>query len=435
VGAALLTTACGGDDRRLGEDDFETVRVSVNGSDLAQGETEIVVDGQGDVVVVWMDGSPGNETQLTLRSTRSRDGARSFAPDQLVAPGVLLADPTLAVDDQGGVVLAALRKNSLIGWSDVDVVGFRDTGSGWTDPVVLNAEGVFNDRPWLGRRSDGGLIVAFGRRTPLLDGDFDRPVFVADVPPAGAPSAPPKRLVNPPEVRPPDSAGGSPRTVVTAGDRVVIGYQEIPADNADRFGSGTYSAAASALISEDGGATFGPPVPITTPATVVADAGGEGVGEGLDASLQPFPRLATDGRSVVAVWIGPAGRRRDSVVHCAVLERGATAFEPPVEVMGSEAEELTLPTVAVDGAGRAHVFWLGRGPGRLWSLRYTASDDGCSGFGEPQAVSAMRFPLRQWPGDFMAATVHGRDVLVAWPVAGGLNAGVYVSVGRGLARE
>lgn len=54
-------------------------------------------------------------------------------------------------------MLAALRKNSLIGWSDVDVdvVGFRHTSSGWTDPVVLNAEGIVND----GRGSDGGATA------------------------------------------------------------------------------------------------------------------------------------------------------------------------------------------------------------------------------------------------------------------------------------
>ena len=34
-------------------------------------------------------------------------------------------------------------------------------------------------------------------------------------------------------------------------------------------------------------------------------------------------------------------------------------------------------------------------------------------------TSGIRFPLQQWPGDFMGATIAGPDVVVAWPVAGG----------------
>ncbi len=58
---------------------------------------------------------------------------------------------------------------------------------------------------------------------------------------------------------------------------------------------------------------------------------------------------------------------------------------------------------------------------------------GCPGFTAPQAVLGLRFPIQQWPGDFMGATTLNGDVAVAWPVAGGDDAGVYVSVGRGLA--
>jgi hypothetical protein len=438
VCTTVLASACTVDGRRRATEEgtapFETVLVSVRSSDLPQGETEVIADGRGDLVAVWMDGSPANQARLTLRSARSRDGGRTFAPDEPVAEDLRLVDPTLAVDARGDVVLGALRKNSRFGWTDVDVVAFRDTGTGWSTPVVLNAEGVFNDRPWLGHRSDGQLIVTFGRRMPLPDGNFDRPVFIAEVPEAGGPAAgPPKRLVNPAPLRTPGTAGGSARTVVFDGNRVVMGYQDIPADNADRAGAGTYSAPAHALVSEDGGATFRRRLPITTQDSTVAD-GGEAEGAGPDSFLQPFPRLGAGGHSVVAVWIGPEGRTGHAV-YCAVLGPGATAFEPPVAVTSAEPGALTLPTVAVDSGGRAHVFWLERGQGSLWTLRYSGSDHGCSQFSTPRAASHLRFPLRRWAGDFMGATTRGADVVVAWPVAGGSDAGVHVTVGRRLATD
>jgi hypothetical protein len=61
------------------------------------------------------------------------------------------------------------------------------------------------------------------------------------------------------------------------------------------------------------------------------------------------------------------------------------------------------------------------------------SSHGCTGFSELRPVSGIRFPLQQWPGDFLGATIAGPDVVVAWPVAGGDDRGIHVSVGRGLA--
>jgi hypothetical protein len=436
----LLPIACTGGTARPDVTDrqdgpFDTVRVSVEDSRLAQGETEVIADNQGRLVVVWMDGSPVNQARLTLRSAQSQDGGRSFSTDRLVAPGMRLVDPSLGIDSHGDVVLAALHKKSLLTYSDLDVVAFRDAGTGWSAPVPLNAEGVFNDRPWLGRRSDGRLIAVFGRRTPLPEGNFDRPVFAVDVPEAGEPSTvPEKRPVNPPQLRAPGTAGGSPRTVVLAGGRLVIGYQEIPVVNAQRGGAGIFSANAGVIFSEDNGRTFGRPIPFTTSETRVAEAGGEGLRAPADSFHEPFPRLGTDGRSVVAVWIGEEGTAK-SAVYCALLRQGGAVFDPPVAVTKSERKAVTLATVAVDNAGRAHVFWLGRGQDRLWTLQYSVSDRGCSGFSTPLAVSELRFPLRRWPGDFMGATTVGSDVAVAWPVAGGDQAGVYVSIGRGLAAK
>jgi len=413
---------------------FDTVRVSDAPSDLPEGEAEVIADARGDLVAVWMHGSPANQARVTLLGTRSRDGGRTFAPAEPVAEDLLLVDPTLALDAEGDVVLGALRKNSVLDYSDVDVVAFRDAGDRWRGPVLLNAEGVFNDRPWLARRADGGLLAVFGRRTPLADGNFDRPVFAVDVPDGAGAAAPRKRLLNRPDQRAPGTAGGSPRTVVLAGDRLVVGYQEIPADNAARLGSGTYQSAAGVLVSEDGGQTFGPSLSFTGASSPVADAGDDEMGGGPTGFTQPFPRLGTDGSAVVAVWIGPAGPGRSSV-YCAALAPGATAFTSSQPVQTARTEALTLPTVAVDGRAQGHVFWMERGRGGQWALQYAASGRDCSDFSDPEEVSDVRFPLQQWPGDFMGATISGTDLVVAWAAAGGDDRGVYVSVGRGLAQE
>jgi hypothetical protein len=420
-------------------DGFETKRVSTNTSDLPQGETEIVADGVGHVVIAWMDGSPVNQAKMTLRTVYSEDGGKTFVKDQKVAENLIMGDPTLSIDQQGNIYLGALRKDSQLGYSDLAVVFFRsrDFGNTWDPLVDVNDDDVFNDRPWMTADAEGQLHVVFCRRVPRPDGNYDCPVYYRRVGHGSALSQ--LVLVNPPSSDQSFSAGGSPRGVaVTKDGRVLIGYQHIPRDNASRLGAGTFRAPASVMVSHDGGRNFGRPIPFTTLTTLVADQGDEAslvADQGDEASAEDtspktFARIKTFQNHVYAVWIGEA-RGNTHSVYVAVLPEGKSWFDPPVAVVSGALDTLTLATLAIDPWGTVHVFWLGQRADGLWSLFYSSSADGTE-FAVPRNIADIAFPMEQWPGDFISATANGTDVFVAWAVAGGPRAGIYVSIARRL---
>jgi hypothetical protein len=413
---------------------FETKRVSTNSSRLPQGETEIAADNNGHVLAVWMDGSPFNQLRMTLRIAESHDGGKTFAEDRKVDEKLIMVDPTLIMDQQGNIYLGALRKDTGLSYDDLAVIIFRstDAGKSWSAPVQVNDENVFNDRPWLTTDAQGKIHLVYGRRVKLPDGNYERSVFYQSSVDGGKTFSQ-RILINPPANRAADSSGGSSRGIaVLQNGNIVIGYQGIPKNNKERYGTASFRALGSVIVSKDGGRSFGAPLPFTVPTAAIADARVNEAGTESFRWLKPFPHVKAFRNQVNAVWISEA-RGETQSLYVATLPEGRNAFNAPVAVASGPPGSLTLPAMAIDPFGIAHIFWLGQRKDGLWTLFYAHSlNDTCQAFSPAQEIYDAPFPIEQWPGDFINATANASNVFVAWALAGGPAKGIYVSIGRGI---
>lgn len=410
---------------------FETKKISSDSS-LPQGETEIIADNNGHVIVAWMDGSPANQARFTLRTAYSLDNGRTFAQDQKINANLILGDPSLDMDGKGNAYLSALRKDTRLTWKDLAVVLFNsdDFGKSWQLQSIINDEGIFNDRDWLAIDSKNNLHIVYSPRISLSDGNFDRVIYYQRSEDSGKTFLP-KVLVT--SNRLPNDSGASSRGIVVTKDgRIAVGVKEVPKGGSR--GVGTSRGMGYVYISKDDGKSFGIPIPFTTKETRV---GAATIEEGEESPspaanpLKPFPPIKTFEDAVYALWVGESGNDNNSL-YLASFISGSNSFTYPVAVVKGPADSLTLPALAIDKSGNLHLFWLQKVLSEHWSLFYSYSNDNGRTFSKAQQVAPVTFLIEQWPGDFISATANDKNLFAAWAVAGGPQKGIYVSILRNI---
>lgn len=429
-----------------------TVQVAGKGT-RPQGETEIAADQSGHVAAVWMNGSPLNLLNMTFNAAYSTNGGMTFSAPSPVATEQL-ADPAIGIGEDGTLFLSGLHKQSTR-WTDIGVDLFRSTnwGKTWAKAAtVASGSGVFNDRDWLTTDATGRIHIIYSPRVPGANGIYERQAYYTYSTDGGKTFAP-RILINASPI--PGIAGVSSRGLGVDPSGTVFVAAQAGASLASNPGRTANAAGDSGYlyVGTVGGTSFKGPYEFTTAAIHIAPAKDQDEGadteqdptgptegltdkRGLFTTTEPYPRMkiATDasGTNAYVVWVGDSATTEG--VYMSRLRPGATSVDAPHALATGTLGHYRLPIIAIDAAGGLHAFWVGETGDDAWALFYAHSSDKGASWSAPEQVSPFTYPMDIWPGDFMGATIAGKDAYVAWSVPSGEHTGIYVSKLVGVAK-
>jgi hypothetical protein len=311
------------------------------------GSPQIVVDGRGNINVVWNDLTPGNLDIFFIRSTNL--GTTFSTPLNLSNNSGTSFSPHMVVDSSGNINVV---------WTDMtpgndDVFFSRSTDGGVTfsAPKNLSNNPGNSFNTGIAVDSSGNINVVWEDATP-----GNNEIFFSRSSNGGATFSPPQNISN-------DS--GSSEGPVIALDNVgninIVWADDTPGPmNHDIFFS----------HSTDGGATFSPPQNISN-----------------NSGNSLFPKIAVDSSgNINVVWedVTPLNFN----IFFSRSTNGGAAFSAPQNISNNPGSS-DFPQIAVDSGGNINVVWQDNTPGLISSpfdILFSRSSDGTT-FSTPKNLS------------------------------------------------
>lgn len=146
---------------------------------------------------------------------------------------------------------------------------------------------------------------------------------------------------------------------------------------------------------------------------------------GTAAFQVPGNAVTPDGNHFWVVWEQATAGGSNVMAAVTPGTTATLAFAPPVVVNDdSDCGVHTLPSITLDGAGRAHVVWIDDRFATdvlMGAVRYARSTDAAgTAFAEHSVVSDALFAFSEdrastlWLGDYLGVAISGGSVFAVW---------------------
>jgi hypothetical protein len=366
----------------------------------AESESSVALAPDGRVAVAWINftSAPG------IGYAVSPDGGATFLAPVAIAPGAsrISADPSLAVDAQGGLRLVWLEGKCTSSNDCTDghvFVAAAPAGStSFGAPVdASDADpSAFYDKPWIASMAQGGLIVSYARIIGT-----DRAIVVS---------------------RSTDGQSWTQSTVVAAPSGGLVGVPHLCVDPASSrvwvvYVDGASPTYTSIRWSDDGGATWPDQntsqVGLTQEGSQVQSYDAKCVGRGDDV----WVLYSLSSEVATSAKLGKFERVR--LAHSP--DRGAT-FDPPLDVNDTAAAKYYLrPEIALEASGALDIgYYAGnQDDDANGSFRWARRPAQSTSFGPSEVVHApMLFTgdrsSTAWIGDYSGFTLSNGHLYVSY---------------------
>ena len=289
----------------------QNVRVNDDATASEQRQADVGTDAAGRISMIWQDFRNGRGEVWFANST---DGGASFSPNVLIGRGV---SPSIAVEPTGKIHAA---------WDYFGTMYSNSTDGGrtWTAPRRLASWGPFGvtEVPDIAVRGQDVYIVF------EADGAGTWDVYMLKSTDSGATWA------SPPMVHPQNRTGDQRTPSIAVNPyRVAVAWSDV---------NGTSTGNVSYTYSDDGGATFRPPVAVHAPTPY----------QNFDAKIA----LGRLNETYVAWTANPSGNLGNDAMFA--FSPDGQSFSRTIRISDTSDGYQAQPSVAVLPSGAAAVVWL-----------------------------------------------------------------------------